>query len=152
LLLLRWQDLQPRNTGSRTPSTPTPKPALAQATRPEIHIPRMRITLAGAPGGPEADGTIATTGIVCVKAICATTERNSSWSKRYERPAENHNARLPVLAQRGYQRHQSRSALAQTLLKKSFLADERNSSGPLMRSVRRDVRDHIRESYFAPTC
>ena len=29
------------------------------------------------------------------------------------------------------------------LLKKSFLADERNFSGPLMRSVRDDVRDHI---------
>ncbi len=29
------------------------------------------------------------------------------------------------------------------LLKKSFLADEQNFSGPLMRSARGDVRDHI---------
>jgi hypothetical protein len=29
------------------------------------------------------------------------------------------------------------------LLQKSFLADERNFSGPLMRSARGDVRDHI---------
>jgi hypothetical protein len=28
-------------------------------------------------------------------------------------------------------------------LKKSFLADERNFSGPLMRSATGDVRDHI---------
>jgi hypothetical protein len=31
----------------------------------------------------------------------------------------------------------------QILLQKSFLADERNFSGPLMRSARGDVRDHI---------
>jgi hypothetical protein len=29
------------------------------------------------------------------------------------------------------------------LLKKSFLADDPNFSGPLMRSTRGDVRDHI---------
>ena len=29
------------------------------------------------------------------------------------------------------------------LLKKSFLADEQNFSGPLMRSARGDARDHI---------
>jgi hypothetical protein len=29
------------------------------------------------------------------------------------------------------------------VLQKSFLADERNFSGPLMRFVRGDVRDHI---------
>jgi hypothetical protein len=31
----------------------------------------------------------------------------------------------------------------QILLKKSFLADEQNFSGPLMRSARGDVREHI---------
>ena len=31
----------------------------------------------------------------------------------------------------------------QILLKKSFLAGEQNFSGPLMRSARGDVRDHI---------
>jgi hypothetical protein len=35
------------------------------------------------------------------------------------------------------------SALWQILLKKSFLADEQNFSGPLMRSAGGDVRDHI---------
>jgi hypothetical protein len=35
------------------------------------------------------------------------------------------------------------SALPRILLKKSFRDEERNFSGPLMRSARGDVRDHI---------
>jgi hypothetical protein len=36
-----------------------------------------------------------------------------------------------------------RSASGPILLKKSFLADEQNFSGPLMRSAGDDLRDHI---------
>src|ERR1700676_4170650 len=36
-----------------------------------------------------------------------------------------------------------RSAVPLIVLQKSFLADERNFLGPLMRFVRGDVRDHI---------
>src|SRR6266446_5987350 len=78
------------------------------------------------------------------KQFCASLAQASfhtAWVKSGKAQCEQMFSALPLRAD--IAQHERDVRKVPILLKKSFLADEQNFSGPLMRSARGDVRDHI---------